>query len=340
MIYSLSSIKTIETNGFHYVLDEKTKTNIIKLTSSIENVTPFDDNYFDKLLSTLKPKKNTHTHQRFGNLSGGGFKDNNKFKNANNDNNINFFNSKIKFKTQLQLQTQTTTNPKKSIDNYILNVRNNLNKLTDKNYNDIKQKIFLIIDETYNDNEFIDEDYNRLGNIIFEISTNNKFYSKIYADLYSELYNKYDFIKNVFNINFNSYYKMFENIEYIDSTINNENYDKFCSNNLMNEKRKSLSGFLLYLCKNGIFEKQELFNVIVKLMETINVNINNKQYINENHEITENIIILFDLNFFSECSNNTPTLLETIHKIAKSGKDEYLGISNKTKFKYMSLIGI
>jgi hypothetical protein len=71
-------------------------------------------------------------------------------------------------------------------DNQIDNIRLHLNKITDKNYEDISNKIFDSINNLIQNN-ISSEDMSKLSTIVFEIATNNRFYSKIYADLYSEL---------------------------------------------------------------------------------------------------------------------------------------------------------
>ena len=50
---------------------------------------------------------------------------------------------------------------------------------------------------------------------IFEIASNNRFFSKIYADLYSDLFLKYDFMRSVFENSFNNFLELFITIEYI-----------------------------------------------------------------------------------------------------------------------------
>ena len=39
----------------------------------------------------------------------------------------------------------------------------------------------------------------KISNIIYDISANNKFFSKIYAELYAEIVNKYEFTRDTFN---------------------------------------------------------------------------------------------------------------------------------------------
>jgi hypothetical protein len=106
------------------------------------------------------------------------------------------------------LRTFQTTKmeDKINIDSQIDNIRINLNKLSDKNYIDIRNRIIDIIDNLVS--ESIDcEEMSRVSSIIFDIASTNRFYSKIYADLYSDLSTKYDIMKNTFENNFKWIYR-------------------------------------------------------------------------------------------------------------------------------------
>jgi len=111
-------------------------------------------------------------------------------------------------------------------------IRSHLNKISDKNYIDYRNKIIDIFNELI-ENKISNEDMMRICSGLFEIASNNRFYSKLYADLYSDLINRYHEMNTIFENSLNTFMGLFDIIEYIDPVVN---YDKFCKNNKDNEK--------------------------------------------------------------------------------------------------------
>ena len=167
-------------------------------------------------------------------------------------------------------------------------VRALVNKLTDKNYPEMSGKIFEIIGRVASENQ--DSQLGTISSNIFDMASSNRYYSKIYAQLYSELSDKFEFIKSAYLDNLKRFTELFDNIEYVDP---NQNYDKFCEINKINEKRKSLASFYLNLMNFGIISKTEIMqitrNLLAKVYEFISVD--NKK--NEVDEITEIVAILY-----------------------------------------------
>jgi hypothetical protein len=58
-------------------------------------------------------------------------------------------------------------------------------------------KIIEILDKLIAENITAD-DMSRFSSIIFEIASNNRFYSKMYAELYSDLSSKYEMLMDTF----------------------------------------------------------------------------------------------------------------------------------------------
>jgi len=124
----------------------------------------------------------------------------------------------------------TKIDEKNGIDAQIDMVRIFLNKLTDKNYMDMRNKIMEIIDKLCQE-KMNTEDMSHFSTAIFDIASTNRFYSKIYAELYADLSSKYSIFKSTFEYNFNQFIDLFNNIEYVDSKVD---YDKFCVINKIN----------------------------------------------------------------------------------------------------------
>jgi hypothetical protein len=232
----------------------------------------------------------------------------------------------------------TIIEEKVGIDVQIDLIRSNLNKMSDKNYQDLKNKIMDVLD-TLIENDITDENLLLVSSSIFEIASTNRFYSKLYADLYCELITKYDFMKEVFEKSFHSFIDVFAKIEYIDP---DKDYDGFCKVNKDNERRKSLSAFFVNLTLNGLITMEDLLKVVCDLIEKVFsfIDLENKK--NEVDEMTENIAILCNNKNILESKEifvlEGKTIEEAIRILANSKSKTYASLTNKSIFKYMDLI--
>tara|TARA_A100001011_G_scaffold399797_1_gene510272 strand:- start:1726 stop:2598 length:873 start_codon:yes stop_codon:yes gene_type:complete len=216
---------------------------------------------------------------------------------------------------------------KENVDKNISELRSLLNKLTNNNYEKIKPKleehINAIIEKS--DKKEID----KIGNFIFETASSNKFYSEIYATLYGEIITKHDILKNILDDSINTYMVLFENIELVDPKID---YDKFCKNNIINDKRKAMSLFITNLMNKEVLNIEVITNMVDKLHILLENNIDeieNKKII---EEIVENLYIIVT-NMNCDLKEIKINLTNNLSKY--SGKP---GLSNKAKFKYMDTI--
>lgn len=231
----------------------------------------------------------------------------------------------------------TKIESKSGLDGDIDLIRVYINKITEKNYLDMRNKIIDIIEKLEQSNV----ELNKISCNIFDIASSNRYYSKIYADLYSDLSNKFDFIKLAYQDNLSRFTDLFNNIEYVDA---NENYDKFCEINKTNEKRKSLASFYLNMMLNGIISKSQIMTITRNLLYNIYkfISIENKK--NEVDELTENIAILYNKELYENDKGNDYekidgyTIKEIIVNISKSKVKDYKSLTNKSLFKFMDLI--
>jgi len=234
----------------------------------------------------------------------------------------------------------TKIEEKTGIDSQIDIIRALLNKLTDKNYMDMRIKIIDTFDKILSEN-ITSEDILKTSSTIFDIASTNRFYSKIYADIYSELLTKYEIIKNVLQQNFKNFEYLFNNIEYTDP---NDNYDKFCEINKINEKRKSLATFYVNIMLNGIISKKEIMIITRNLLAQIYTFISFENKKNEVDELTETIAILYKKDFYEHDDGRNYeniegyTINEVVKKIANSKVKDYKSLTNKALFKFMDLI--
>jgi len=240
------------------------------------------------------------------------------------------------------LRTFQTTkiDEKVGFDAQIVTIRALLNKLSDKNYFDMRYKIIDLIDKLIEENITL-ENMKRLSSAIFEIVSTNRFYSKLYADLYSDLSSRYDAMKYMFENKLTEFTGLFNTIEYVDANVN---YDKFCEINKINEKRKSLGAFYLNLMQNGIIPKKTIMEITRNLLYQVYVFISEEDKKNEVDELTETIAILYKKEIYEDDGGNNYTLIEgltiseVVKKIANSKVKDYKSLTNKTLFKFMDLI--
>jgi hypothetical protein len=216
-------------------------------------------------------------------------------------------------------------------------IRSHLNKMTDKNYIDMRNKIIDIINNIIAE-KASDDDMSRVSTIIFEIASTNRFFSKIYAELYSDLLSKYSEMKVVFENSLNKFTELFDLIEYVESTVD---YDRFCKINKDNEKRKALSAFFMNLMNNNIITKEKIVDITRNLLSQLHtlISLDNKK--NEVDELTENIALLYKKELYDtvKCEPiDGMTINELISKLAHSKVKDYKSLTNKAIFKFMDLI--
>jgi hypothetical protein len=235
----------------------------------------------------------------------------------------------------------TKIEKKTGVEGVIDKVRLNLNKITDKTYEDMKNNILVILSEITT-GESTEEEVEKVGTAIFDIASNNRFYSKMYADLYVELIDRFTIMQQIFEKNFKEFLVLFDTIKYITPE---ENYEKFCDINKENEKRRSISLFFVNLCLAGIITKESIVSISCNLLRQVVTMISQEDKKNEVDEITENVILLFNKSFIESIDQNSPeymigelNIMDTIHMLAKSKVKSYPSLTNKTIFKYMDLI--
>ena len=340
LTYSLEQIKNIKRDGFEYVLLPEIMANLIKLGNDLGKPSGIT-------FSNISKETNTNIQQPTLNLkssSSAGYI-NNSFQSSTFSKKKGHRNTEIiddkDWERLVAIEPIKITKFEKSngIDVFINQLRVNLNKLTDKNYLNITNKIIEIIDSLI-ENKITEEEFIKVGTIIFETASQNKFYSMSYADLFSTLIGKYEIMNTIFSKNYAEYLTLFNNIEYIDSNVD---YDKYCKNTKINETRKSISTFFLNLTKNKIISENSLFDIIIKLFNDVLVFINLPNKVNEVNELTENINILFDIELFNSKKNvivfmeDNTTIMEKIILLSNAKNKQYESLSSKTRFKFLDL---
>ena len=304
--YSLEDFNAIMFNGFNYELDDSTIQIISKIAKQVGSP--------DYVKTPVFKKK--EDVPRFANLNS-----------TNNPNNPN--QRKVVYQpTKLEI--------KSGLDAQIDVIRSFLNKITDKNYIDMRNKITDTIDKLIVDH-MSDVDMTRVSLIIFEIASTNRFFSKMYADLYSDLVEKYPVMGVAFEDSIGVFIDLFDKIEFVDPAVD---YDMFCKINKDNEKRKSLSAFFMNLMKNGIIEQKRIVDITRNLMNQLYQFISEDGKKKEVDELTENIAILYNPTLYNikyELISGL-SICQVVVKLSDSKVKDYKSLTNKTIYKFMDLV--
>lgn len=319
--YTLKDFTNIIFDGFDFTLPEETISLISELSLEVGSPSYIKTPTFQKKENISKVALVPSNKKRRGNKS---------MEVLNDDD----------WETFRTFQT-TKIEQKFGLDGQIDLIRSNLNKISDKSYADVRNKIIDCLDQMIFEG-ITSEDMMRVSVIIFEIASTNRFFSKLYADLYSDLINKYDIMKEVFKNSFDSFMELFNTIQYVDS---DKDYDLFCKVNKDNEKRKSLSAFFTNLMKNSIIHPNELKNLLCGLMRQLCSFIEEENKKSVVDELTENIALLYSKTLFSDedvvndiYMINGLSVLDSITKLANSKAKMYPSLSNKSIFKFMDMI--
>jgi len=228
---------------------------------------------------------------------------------------------------------------KEGIEKEIDGIRALINKLTDKTYDRIIEKLTETLDEI-KDNETCDGVYiDKIGHFIFTMATSNKFNSNVYAKLANELQSKYEFMTNIVDNNINEFMNLFENMEFVSP---DDDYDKFCEMNIINEKRRAMSLFLTSLYKHKVLTLDFVFDKIQKVQNMI---MKEETMLNESsrmevEELSENLYILLTNIPFSTLVSHSEwkQIMNNLLQIKNTDTKVFMGISPKTKFKHMDIL--
>ena len=235
-----------------------------------------------------------------------------------------------------KLRNFKTTNLEKNVDGIeakIDDIRSNLNKLTDKTYNDIFDNIVYIINEIMS--ETPGEHLEKIGKSIFDIGCLNKFWSQLYVKIYKALIEKFPVMEDICLNNFDNFSTVFDNIEFVDPNVD---YIKFCDCNKINEKRRALSSFFIYCVEFEIIAKEKMEVIILNLFKKIEDNITDEDKKKEIEEVVENISIMLTKGKKSvQSMASYDTILNKITEISESDVKVKKGLTKKVLFKCLDI---
>jgi|LakMenE29Apr09ns_1017244.scaffolds.fasta_scaffold05705_1 hypothetical protein len=228
------------------------------------------------------------------------------------------------------------------IDGNIDKIRLYLNKISEKTFLQMRENILSELMIIY-ENELTPEENEKVCNTMYDFSSSNKFYSNIFADLYSELITIYQSIRIHFEnkTTVENILTIYDDIKYVDSNVN---YDLYCDNIKLNEKRRSTTQFYINLCKNTLMSKEKMVVILVKLLKNTLLKISEPNNKEEVDELIENIAILYDKDILNNVNEDDDEFMiedenitDVIERLANSKAKDYKSLSNKAIFKFMDL---
>jgi len=227
---------------------------------------------------------------------------------------------------------------KEGLETYIYNLRNALNKISEKNLVKQKEEVYKNMDNIIKSEE-IEQKKNEVVDMVYDIISANKVYSLIYAELYNELVNKYDIFKNKLNNIVIEYKNSLLKVVYISPE---ENYDEYCKYNKANDKIKSRTLFISNLLKIGMISTSDYFDIMQYLITLLlkNANIDNKE--NDVDELIENMYIIInyldknykDIKIYEEYQEMKMRMEEILEK----DSDNYKSMTKRCKYRLMDII--
>jgi hypothetical protein len=335
MKYNLKQITDISFSGINFAIPEDTYNMINYLCMQVGS-SAIVSNVFNK---TENDRPETLTENVNG-FSSGGIKSNNKKKRGNKGAEI----SSDEWESIRSFQA-TKLEQRTGLDADIDQIRLFLNKLTDKTFLDIREKMIERINKITSE-DITDEDRLKIANTIYDMCSMNKFYSRIFAELFAELANKYQcWMMPMFDEKYANIMLQYNYIQYVDSE---KDYDGFCEMNKKNEKRRAITTFFMNLAIEGFIPKDGVMKILKNLLEMVQNMIRIADRKNEVDELTENIAILFNKDIIDEVEDdsdepeefyiNGQTIIESVNSLAKSKAKDYPSLSNKAIFKFMDLV--
>jgi hypothetical protein len=216
----------------------------------------------------------------------------------------------------------------------ISEMKKQLNKLTNDNYDVIRDKIFEIL---YN-HDVNDKCMGEINEIIFTISSGNAFFANVYARFMKDMIVKYESMRKVFESNLDGVMSRFDTVRCGNP---DENYDEFCKINKENDERRALVGFFVQLCIIDMVPVDKIMDIFYKLYDVVEKERTNKASMSKIEEVITTIFGLVSGSMsFIKGHEKHADIVEKVNAIANINKKTNPGLSNKAIFKMLDLVDV
>uniref|UniRef100_A0A6C0BVU0 MIF4G domain-containing protein n=1 Tax=viral metagenome TaxID=1070528 RepID=A0A6C0BVU0_9ZZZZ len=216
----------------------------------------------------------------------------------------------------------------------ISEMKKQLNKLTNDNYDIIRDKMFEIL---YN-HDVNDSCMREINEVIFAISSGNAFFANVYARFMKDMIVKYESMRDVFEGHLAGVMGRFDNVRWCNPE---ENYDEFCKINTENGERRALVGFFVQLCIIDMVQADKIVDIFYRLYDVVEKERTTKTSMNKIEEVVTTIfgLVSGSMSFIKKHSKYAD-IVEKVNTIANINKKTNPGLSNKAIFKMLDLVDI
>lgn len=223
------------------------------------------------------------------------------------------------------------------LDELLDKLRGILNKLTLNNYEQQQENIFNVVSEIINDNTLNKECdvYIKIIDCFYKIVINNRFYSSVYVQLFISISDNFILFDDHRNFFIEKYKELMSDFEYVNP---DDDYDKYCIINKMNENRKALLTFIIHAVKYELYSFNILNDILHYYFDKLELTKQDETFVNINEEIIENIFVIFSDGkevILNEVSRYT--FIEKIKDLMSVKISSNKGFSNRMKFKCMDI---
>lgn len=217
-------------------------------------------------------------------------------------------------------------------------LRNEMNKLTLETYTTIldivKNKLVSIYELYKDDNGAL---YKIIENI-FDISSQNKFYSNLYAKAYKYIIKidkkYYDMYLDIIDKQIDSMFDKITNIKHFDP---DKNYDAFCIQNEINSKNKTIGIFLINCAKENIISYKKVYNIIFTIQSKITEYITKNDHEKIVDELSEMLFEFIPILYELLNEKEKDQVIQYLDIITELNIKEYPSLSGKSSFKHMDI---
>lgn len=206
-------------------------------------------------------------------------------------------------------------------------IRNSLNKMSLSNYESQKDKILENINKC--------EDKTRVVQILCNVAYSNKVFSELYAKLYKELTTMYDFFVENIPIMLGKYKNELNTIVYKDPNID---YDDYCTYTKNNDILRASLLFYINLFKYDLLNRDDITELIVFILDTMDTNVVIDNRRNELEEYVEQLFVLCK-NVNVHMCGNFEQLKAKIERFSKlKNENEIVSMSSRVNFRCMDIM--
>jgi hypothetical protein len=233
----------------------------------------------------------------------------------------------------------TDLKKREGIDAHLDGIRSDLNKITDKTFDEVFAALCVRIDELKDEPDA--SHLQTVGGAIFNTASSNHFFSAVYARLFYQLLQKYDDVfKCVFQTNFDQFMALFKTIEHADAK---KDYTRFCEVNKTNDKRRAMSLFIINLMKVGVVTTTQVLDIVQQLQSLIREHMRQTNRTNEVEELTENLFIILKDAHPQLSKSHAEYWGVVVREVEcnsqlKPKNAKYPSVTNKTIFKHMDIL--